>query len=553
MNRWLLAGVLATAGAVMVTLLVVIVAVLTLGVESRAFIASRDTPVSETDKVPIAPVVVRSWSSSKKTPDRAAKAGVAADMRSPTVLARAEARPVAAPTPTSSPIANADNGNGSVKPRPAESKPAPIGGGPKDLDLADLVEKVEPSVVQLNVSGPTGAFTGSGFVIDKQGTIATNYHVIQDATEGTAVFSDKTSVPIAGYLSVWPEKDIALLHVECPPDKLHPLDLATSPPRQGERVAAFGSPLGLSRSVSEGIVSAIRQSKELRTVVPVEVDALLIQTTTPISHGNSGGPLVNMKGMVVGVNTLTFQALGGENLNFAVSSADVQPVLWGSSKKLLPLPVGGKDQSTAGEVRRILNRAWAHVTAKEFDKAITDYTEAIRLDPKNAQAYTGRGCAYQCKRDWDTAIADYSEAIRLNPKNAEMYCKRGWVYNCRGDHDTAIADCTEAIRLDPKMADGYEYRAWAYNDKNDYDTAIADCSEAIRLDPKDCWAYTVRGWAYEGKGDWHSAVANLTEAIRLTPSDGYFYSVRGHIYIEMGQRYLANKDFAKAKALGYKP
>ena len=125
MNRWLLAGVLATAGAVMVTLLVVIVAVLTLGVESRAFIASRDTPVSETDKVPIAPVVVRSWSSSKKTPDRAAKAGVAADMRSPTVLARAEARPVAAPTPTSSPIANADNGNGSVKPRPAESKLAP--------------------------------------------------------------------------------------------------------------------------------------------------------------------------------------------------------------------------------------------------------------------------------------------------------------------------------------------------------------------------------------------------------------------------------------------
>ena len=214
------------------------------------------------------------------------------------------------------------------------------------------------------MSGPTGAFTGSGFVIDKQGTIVTNYHVIQDATEGTVVFSDKTSAPIAGYVGAWPEKDIALLHVECPPDKLHPLDLATSPPRQGERVAAFGSPLGLSRSVSEGIVSAVRQSKELRTLVPLEVDALLIQTTTPISHGNSGGPLVNMKGMVVGVNTLTFQALGGENLNFAVSSADVQPVLWGSSKKLLPLPVGDKGQSTAGEVRRILNRAWAHVTSQ---------------------------------------------------------------------------------------------------------------------------------------------------------------------------------------------
>ena len=188
--------------------------------------------------------------------------------------AKAETRPAAAPLPTSPPVAKADNGNGSVKPGPAESKLAPVAGGPKALDLADLVERVEPSVVQLNVSGPAGAFTGSGFVIDKQGTILTNYHVIQDATEGTVVFSDKTSAPITGYVDARPEKDIALLHVECPPDKLHPLDLATSPPRPGERVAAFGSPLGLSRSVSEGIVSAVRQSKELRTLVPVEVDAL---------------------------------------------------------------------------------------------------------------------------------------------------------------------------------------------------------------------------------------------------------------------------------------
>ncbi len=128
----------------------------------------------------------------------------------------------------------------------------------KTLELPDLAELVGPSVVQVNVTGPEQAGTGSGFVLDKQGTIVTNFHVIEDATAGRIVFSDRTSAPITGYLGVWSKKDIALVRVECPPDKLHPLRLATSPPRQGERVAAFGSPLGLQQSVSEGIVSAVR-------------------------------------------------------------------------------------------------------------------------------------------------------------------------------------------------------------------------------------------------------------------------------------------------------
>ena len=165
-------------------------------------------------------------------------------------------------------------------------------------------------MVQVNVTGPEEAATGSGFVLDKQGTIVTNYHVIEDATAGTIVFSDRTSAPITGYLGVWPEKDIALVRVECPPEKLHPLRLATSAPRQGERVAAFGSPLGLQQSMSEGIVSAVRESKELRALGPIDINARLIQTTTPISHGNSGGPLVDMKGMVVGVNTYDLSTSG---------------------------------------------------------------------------------------------------------------------------------------------------------------------------------------------------------------------------------------------------
>ena len=127
----------------------------------------------------------------------------------------------------------------------------------------------------------------------------------------------------------------------------------------------------------------------------------------------------------------------------------------------------------------------------------------------------------------DTAIADFTEAIRLDPKNAETYSNRGWAYNRKGDHDTAIADCTEAIRLDPKMADAYGDRGWAYNEKGDYDTAIADCSRGHPARSERRWAYTVRGWAYEGKGDRHAAVANLTEAIRPTPVMATFILFEG--------------------------
>ncbi|MCX7429197.1 MAG: tetratricopeptide repeat protein [Planctomycetia bacterium] len=403
----------------------------------------------------------------------------------------------------------------SVKPGLAESNPLPATDGVTALDLADLAELVGPSVVQLNVRGPETAATGSGFVLDKQGTIVTNYHVIQDATEGTVVFSDKTSAPITGYLGAWPEKDIAIVRVECPPDKLRPLRLATSSPRQGERVAAFGSPLGLAQSMSEGIVSAVRQSEELGTLVPMEVNALLIQTTTPISHGNSGDPLVDMKGMVVGVNTITFQPLGGENLNFAVAAAEVSPLLWGKSKSPSPLPVNDTGQSTVNGVRRIVGRGWAHVIAGDLDEAIADFTEAIRLDPEHAKTYCVRGVAYARKGDYDQAIADYTEAIRLDPKDWAAYGGRGIAYQWKHDYDQAIADFTEALQINPNIAGAHCDRGNAYVGKGDYDQAIADYTEAIRLDPANGEAYWNRGLAYRTKGKLSTAQRDFAQAKKL--------------------------------------
>ena len=162
------------------------------------------------------------------------------------------------------------------------------------------------------------------------------------------------------------------------------------------------------------------------------------------------------------------------------------------------------------------NRGSAYQAKGNNDRAIADYDEAIRLDPKNARAYNDRGIAYHAKGNNDRAIADYDEAIRLDPKYAFAYYHRGYAYKAKGDNERAIADYDQAIRLDPKDADAYVKRGSAYRDKGDNDRAIAGYDAAIRLDPGYTSAYTNRALAYEKKGDRARARGDFTAALALT-------------------------------------
>ena len=119
----------------------------------------------------------------------------------------------------------------------------------------------------------------------------------------------------------------------------------------------------------------------------------------------------------------------------------------------------------------------------DYDKAIADFSEAIRLDPKFTYAYDWRGFAYFDIHNYDKAIADFTEAIRLDPKNKTAYNNRTVAYNDKGDYDRAIADATQAIQLDPNFKEAYMNRALAYNGKSDYTRARADVNKALQLDP----------------------------------------------------------------------
>ena len=158
---------------------------------------------------------------------------------------------------------------------------------------------------------------------------------------------------------------------------------------------------------------------------------------------------------------------------------------------------------------------------RDFDKAIVYYTEAIRLDPRYADAYFARGYAWNEKKRFENAIADYSEAIRLDPHNANTYLNRGYVHSGNKDFDKAIADYTEAIQLRPNDADAYKYRGFARSSIRDYEDALNDFDQAIRLDPNDAFSHVSVAWILtngpdERIRDTKRAVAFATKACELS-------------------------------------
>jgi tetratricopeptide (TPR) repeat protein len=191
------------------------------------------------------------------------------------------------------------------------------------------------------------------------------------------------------------------------------------------------------------------------------------------------------------------------------------------------------------------NRGNAYGFKEDYDRAIVDFNQAIRLDPNYARAYNNRGNAYAGKGDDDRAIADFNQAIRLDSNNAYRYISRGNVYMNKGDDDQAIADYSQAIKLDPNNANVYFNRGYAYDKIGDGDKAIADYTQAIKLAPNDADAYINRGVAYKAKGDDDRAIADYSQAIKLDPNDANAYYNRGVVYSKKGDYDRTEINFQK--------
>jgi 2-alkenal reductase len=175
---------------------------------------------------------------------------------------------------------------------------------PGESGLASLYEDVNPGVVNIQVyverAGMTGAGAGSGFILDEDGHIVTNHHVVADANPVTVIFYDGTEVQ-AEIVGTDGDSDLAVVRVDELPEGVHPLPLgASSAVSPGDWVIAIGNPFSLGSSMTLGIVSAVGRTiptAETRFSIPSA-----IQTDAAINPGNSGGPLLTTNGQVVGVN-----------------------------------------------------------------------------------------------------------------------------------------------------------------------------------------------------------------------------------------------------------
>jgi S1-C subfamily serine protease len=190
-----------------------------------------------------------------------------------------------------------------------------------------LFRQASPAVVNITAIGmerdlftlnlyqiPQG--TGSGFVWDTNGDIITNFHVIQDADAAQVTLADQSNWK-ARVVGAAPDQDLAVLRIDAPASRLHPIPLGTSKDLQvGQSVYAIGNPFGLDQTLTTGVISALNREIESVTRRPIQG---VIQSDAAINPGNSGGPLLDSAGRLIGVNTAIYSPSGtSAGIGFAI-------------------------------------------------------------------------------------------------------------------------------------------------------------------------------------------------------------------------------------------
>ena len=337
--------------------------------------------------------------------------------------------------------------------------------------LPAIVKRVKPAVVAIATYDSTGEplMTGSGFFL-RPGQVVTNLHVVRGAVRAEIKTLDGKGrvFPVNGSLAIDEEGDLALLSVDTPTDRSS--ELASELPDEGEPIFVIGNPLKLEGSVSDGIVSAVRE---------VPNSYRIIQITAPISHGNSGSPVFNMKGQVLGV--VTVKVTNGQNINLALAAARVAELKAG---KLQPLSaeLGVKNRGDAAEsaYRSGLDSLWLG----NYDNAVGYFENAANKNPRRVEAWVQVGFCKVKQGKNQEAIRAYLQALQLKPTDAEIHNKLGDAYYYSGRLREAIESYTEAARLRPEWAETFYNLAIAYSESGNPGMAATQARILQRLDPK---------------------------------------------------------------------
>ena len=397
---------------------------------------------------------------------------------------------------------------------------------------------------------------GSGVVINDKGYVVTNYHVLE-GNDRLEIMHNKEIVPFVDIIGIDVEKDVLILKIEA--KKFPAIKIGDSKKLNiGQRVYAIGSPLEFENTISEGIISGLRSYEES--------GKNFIQITASISSGSSGGAVVNDKGELIGISTLT--AKEGQNLNFAVPIDEILSVEIGSYLnndvyKNFELFTKGDVEYNNGNYREAIkyytsfmekypnysiafnNRGNAKNKLKDFCGAIQDYKKAIEINPKDEIAYNNLGQTKFDLKEYEDAIKAFNIATEINSDYAAAYYNRGVVKGILSDYKGAIQDYDLAIKNNPDDVSAYINRGAAKDNLKDYRGAIKDYKKAIKISPNNEIVYNNLGLTNFHLKEFEDAIKTFSKAIEINPNFADAYLNRGTAKAELKEYRSAIQDFSK--------
>ena len=439
---------------------------------------------------------------------------------------------------------------------PIPISPPPITTTPQEKpmdNLPSLIKKIKPSTVIIFAYDDKGEFLklGSGFFISQNGDVITNYHVIQGASSAEIKTVDEKTYPITYIVAGDEQNDIIRLSVNIPSQDVFPLSLSKAIPEVGERIIVYGSPLGWENTVSDGIVSAIRDIPDYGRV---------IQITAPISPGSSGSPVLNMQGEVIGV--ATFQSIEGQNLNFAIPSEKITSLILTEENKISITEElfvqEDKEKKDSDYAYEAYNKALYFINKREYEKALPYLETAIKTDFSllKAWAYFKIGFCYEELKSHSKAMEAYTKATEAHKQNIRIgipyaggYLEMGIAYGKLGNHAKAIETFKQAIHIDPDFTEAHFNLGVSYEKLGNYTKAIEAYRQAIHIDPDDTSAYYGLGFSYFKLGFYKEAIEAYRQVIHIDPDDTKAHHGLGLMYLITGDRNLALNEYKILKEL----
>ncbi|MEK7238844.1 MAG: tetratricopeptide repeat-containing serine protease family protein, partial [Nitrospirota bacterium] len=336
-------------------------------------------------------------------------------------------------------------------------------------DTEEFFKENNGSVVVINTYDKRGKpiNQGSGFIVRDDGAIATNYHIISNA-KAIKVKSRGKLLKVEGLIHTDVGNDLVILKVKgkgLPAVKMGDIEKAVV----GENVYLISSPEGHENKISEGVLSLIRW------VMP---DVKILQITTPVLPGSSGGPVFNKNGEVIGIATFIIE--NKQELNFAIPVNFIKDKI--SGKKVTPLK-NAKITDYKKTTGHWFYLGIAYDVLSMPKEAMEAYKEAIKIKPDFAEAHNNLGTAYGgLGMDKETMEA-YKEAIKIKPDFAWAHNNLGTIYGKLKMHKEAIEVYKEAIKINPNYAEAYFNLGVSYIMLKDGPSAFEQYKKLLELNP----------------------------------------------------------------------